>query len=119
MGYDNPDLYYQPEAFGITTIGEVSWHEESYEFDFTVVWQSKEDPKLFYWARDSGCSCPSPFEDYTSLDHDGVEKGTRQEVCKALFEELDHVKKVNESYSWRTYDPSDSVLELVGKLVRL
>lgn len=119
MGYDNPDLYYQPEAFGITTVGEASWDDECWQFDLTVVWQSKEDPKLFYWANDSGCSCPAPFEDFTSLDYDGVHKGTKQEACAYLFEALDEVKKANENYSWRTYDPSDAVLELVGKLVRL
>jgi len=119
MGYEKPDLYYQPEAFGLQTIGEVEWNDESYSFNFTVVWQSKEDPKVFYWAQDSGCSCPAPFEDFTSLDHDDVFKGTKHECIKALLDELERVKKVNESYSWRTFDPSDDALELVGKLVRL
>lgn len=122
MGYNSADIYYQPEKFGITPVGEVEWDEESYSFNITAVWQSKEDPKLFYWAQDSGCSCPSPFESYISLegdDYDQVFKGTKHEVIRALFDELDRVKQVNESYSWRSHDPSDSVLELVGKLVRL
>lgn len=122
MGWDTPDIYGQPEHFGIQTIGEASWHDESWEFDFTVVWQSKEDPTLFYWARDSGCSCPSPFESFTSLEGDDyytVNKGTKHDVIKDLLETLEAVKKNNDEYSWRTYDPSDRVLELVGKLVRL
>ena len=30
-----------------------------------VVWKHK-DGRVF-WAHDSGCSCPSPFEDYNNL----------------------------------------------------
>lgn len=122
MGWHNPDLYNQPEKFGIKTVGEVEWDDESYQFNITAVWQSKEDHKMFYWAHDSGCSCPSPFEGYTCLEgdsYDEVFKGTKHEVIQALLDELDRVKKVNESYTWRTYDPSDQVLELVGKLVRI
>lgn len=122
MGWDRPDLYGQPEAFGVQIVGDASWQADDYNFDFSVVWQSKEDPTLFYWARDSGCSCPSPFEDYTSLEGDGyytVNKGTKHDVIKDLLETLEVVKKQNQEYSWRTYDPSDQVLELVGKLVRI
>jgi len=122
MGYEKPDLYYQPEKFGITPVGEVDWDDESCSFNITVVWQSKEDPQVFYWAQDSGCSCPAPFEGFTSLAGDGfysVETGSKKDVIAHLLEELARVKKVNESYSWRTFDPSDDVLELVGKLVRL
>jgi len=122
MGYSNPDLYHQPEAFGLRTIGEVEWDDDSYSFNITAVWQCKGDPKLFYWGSDAGCSCPAPFEGFTSLEGDAfaeVNKGTKHEVIKALLDELERVKKVNDSYSWRTFDPSDDVLELVGKLVRL
>lgn len=122
MGWYNPDLYNQPEKFGIKTIGEVEWDDESYSFNITAVWQSEEDPKLFYWASDSGCSCPSPFEGFTSLEGDSVDevhKGTKRDVIAFLLEELERIKKVNAEYSWRRHDPSDDVLELAGKLVRL
>lgn len=122
MGWNSPDIYYQPDKFGIQTIGEVEWDDESYQFNITAVWQSKEDPELFYWASDSGCSCPSPFESFTSLEgdsYDEVFKGTKAEVIQHLLTELARVKEVNSQYSWRSHDPSDDVLELVGKLVRL
>lgn len=122
MGYDDPDLYYQPEKFDLLTVGEVEWDGESYNFNITAVWQSKADSKLFYWASDSGCSCPSPFEAFTSLEGDGdyeVHKGTKQEVIKWLLDELERSKEYNSKYSWHTYDPSNDVLELVGKLVKL
>ena len=43
-------------------IGEVEWSEESYQFDLTRVYRQISTGALFY-ATDSGCSCPSPFED--------------------------------------------------------
>lgn len=118
MGYDNPDIYYQPEKFGIKPIGEVEWDDESYQFNFTVVWQSLTDPAVFYWATDSGCSCPAPFEDFTGLDYEEVHTGTKAEAIAAILNELARVEKVNAEYSWRTYDPSPDAVELVGKLVQ-
>lgn len=62
--YNNP--YSTPDKYGLTTVGQVEWSEPCYDFDLTVVWWT-EDGRL-YWADDSGCSCPSPFEDFTKLD---------------------------------------------------
>ena len=42
-------------------LGEMQWGESSYDFDLTAVFKSKETGEL-YLAHDSGCSCPSPFE---------------------------------------------------------
>lgn len=56
------DPYYNPEHFGLKTVGEISWHAEAYSFDLTVVWRDKSG--TLYWASDSGCSCPSPFESH-------------------------------------------------------
>lgn len=66
MGWDeNP--YYNPEKFDLFIIDSLSLDDEPYQFDYIVVWRHHETMKL-YWARDSGCSCPSPFEDYESID---------------------------------------------------
>lgn len=56
------NIYYDPEKFGLTTIGEIDWSDSCYQFDYTVVWQRASDGRFVY-AEDSGCSCPSPFED--------------------------------------------------------
>lgn len=66
MGYYNADLYYQPEKFGLRPVFEYELREPCYSFDIFVLW--KHEDGTLYWAYDSGCSCPSPFEDYTSLD---------------------------------------------------
>jgi hypothetical protein len=66
MAWGNPDVYYQPEKFDLAPVGEVEMSEPDYSFDIVAVWRHTPTGDL-YWARDSGCSCPSPFEDYTSL----------------------------------------------------
>jgi hypothetical protein len=60
------NFYYDPEKSGLVTIGEIDWSSGSHEFDLTVVWKRESDGRFVY-ADDSGCSCPSPFED-TGID---------------------------------------------------
>lgn len=43
-------------------VAEVDWDHEAYQFNMTRVYAHKTTGELFY-ATDSGCSCPSPFED--------------------------------------------------------
>lgn len=66
MGWGTPDVYYQPEHFGLTIVGSISDPDADWSFDEFVVWQHS-DGRLFY-GSDSGCSCPSPFEDFHSLE---------------------------------------------------
>lgn len=77
-----PDVYYNPEKFGLTIIGEANDLDASYSFDMFTVW--RDEAGQLYYASDEGCSCPSPFEDYTSLDK--LAKGTVPEVQAALME---------------------------------
>lgn len=65
MSYDR-NIYYSPEAFGLTVVGELNDPNASYSFDDFVVWQHT-DGRLFY-ASDSGCSCPSPFEEISGIE---------------------------------------------------
>lgn len=55
------NIYSSPEKFGLTTVGEIDFSDGCYQFDLTVVWRDATG-QLFY-CEDSGCSCPSPFED--------------------------------------------------------
>ena len=63
--YTNP--YYSPEEMGLETVADLEMREPDWDFDLVAVWKHTETGRL-YWAADSGCSCPTPFEDYTSLD---------------------------------------------------
>ena len=60
------NVYYNPEKFGLTVVGELNDPWASYDFNDLVVWKHEEGG--VYWATDSGCSCPTPFETYNSLD---------------------------------------------------
>ncbi len=85
MSYSTPDVYYQAEQFGLTQLGEIEWAEPDYSFDIGVVWID-EAGDLFY-GQDSGCSCPSPFEDFTSKDH--LDKLTFPELQEKLEKEAE------------------------------
>lgn len=55
------NIYYDPKAFGLSTFGEIEYSSGCYEFDTLVIWEDERGG--LWWARDSGCSCPTPFED--------------------------------------------------------
>jgi len=57
-------IYYDPAHFGYELVGMLDQDDLCYEFNMLGVWRRLSDGALF-WAQDSGCSCPSPFEDYT------------------------------------------------------
>lgn len=57
------NIYYDPEKFGLEQVAEIDFSDGYYQFDYLVVWKDKDD--RLYYAEDSGCSCPSPFETFT------------------------------------------------------
>ena len=61
--YVNP--YYNPKECGLEIVTSLE-EDEAYQFDMIVVWKDTETGKL-YMAQDSGCSCPTPFEETNSL----------------------------------------------------
>lgn len=75
MGYYAKDVYYDSDHFGLEKVLELDEQDMSYEFNTFVVWKDKDG--VYYWASDSGCSCPSPFESYNdlaSLEHGPIER---------------------------------------------
>jgi hypothetical protein len=66
MGWNEADVYMEPEKFGLKTVTQVNPYL-SYEFDMLVFWQDIATGELYY-GEDRGCSCPSPFETFTSRD---------------------------------------------------
>ena len=55
------NVYYHPEEHDLVLVSEFDAGER-YEFDITVVWH--EAGVGYYIGTDSGCSCPTPFENY-------------------------------------------------------
>lgn len=66
------NIYYSPAAFGLETFAEIDYSDGNYQFDYRVVWRRLSDGKLLS-SRDSGCSCPSPFENVAVKDLQEVE----------------------------------------------
>ncbi len=65
-GYDK-NVYYNPEKAGVEIVAALD-PPLSYEFDIVILVRDVKDGKL-YAAHDSGCSCPTPFENVAGL-HD-------------------------------------------------
>lgn len=57
------NIYYNPEGSGLEKLVELDEPDLSYEYNTLVVVRHLESRRLFF-AQDSGCSCPTPFEDY-------------------------------------------------------
>jgi hypothetical protein len=60
------NAYSNPQVFGLELLDEFSYDNESYQFDIRAVWRDAQG--RVWTARDSGCSCPAPFERTTELD---------------------------------------------------
>lgn len=60
-------LYYSPEEWDLKPFAELELTEPDYSFDILMVWKHIKTGVL-YWDSDSGCSCPTPFEDVKSID---------------------------------------------------
>lgn len=58
------NIYYSPEAHGLKLVAEIDFSND-YDFDKVVVWENERGER--FWAQDSGCSCPCPFEDYHDI----------------------------------------------------
>lgn len=77
------NIYYSPEKWGLTPVADIDWSDGDYVFDYRCVW--KDANGVFYTARDSGCSCPSPFEDYCDMASlDRLDLTVLEAECRAL-----------------------------------
>lgn len=100
MSYES-NFFYHPEKSGLKLL---SFEDDSlsYEFDIIAFWVT-EDGKI-YTASDSGCSCPTPFEDFDSLE--SLERVGSLEQAEAVFTAW------NKSYSGGPKAPPDSKKKL-------
>jgi len=56
------NIYFEPEESGLKIFEMAQDSDLSYAFDMFVIWEDIKTGDLYY-ASDSGCSCPVPFED--------------------------------------------------------
>lgn len=105
-------VYYNPEKYGLEIIGEVDFSDGCWQFDSLVVWRRIEDGQLFY-GEDSGCSCPSPFEDVADVH--GLVTATPHEIAKRIGErQVD-----NAALSWRGNYGQQEGTDLISKVMSL
>lgn len=62
MSWEN-NPYYNPESLGLAMVDSIDV-AGPWEFDIFAVWT---DGSHLYWANDSGCSCPTPFDGINSI----------------------------------------------------
>jgi hypothetical protein len=84
MDYDH-NVYYNPASWGMEIFAELDNPNLSYEYETLIVLKHVESGK-FYWAHDSGCSCPTPFEDYNKIEDLSV-------LNRQTFGEFEHEVK--------------------------
>ena len=92
------NVYYSPESYGLRTVGEIEWSEPCYDFNLTVVWQDVTTG-AYYYASDSGCSCPSPFEDY---DRSNIAHATKMQDL------IDGIAAARDENFYRSQDEDES-----------
>lgn len=61
------NLYYSPERYELKVVAEIDLSDGDYQFDLRVVWRHLPTGRILT-GRDSGCSCPAPFEDFRGID---------------------------------------------------
>jgi hypothetical protein len=109
----NMSFYNTPEASGLKEVGHIDLGG-GYEFDLLVLWVRESDGALLY-GTDSGCSCPSPFEDQT------VEGLTVLPPGECGLDELDSAIKVwfaENSYRDITYSDKDRLVTAAREVQR-
>lgn len=101
---ENP--YYSPKKCGLQIIDALEDPAASYDFSTVVAFRKSRTKRVFI-VHDSGCSCPTPFEDVHSL---------------ADMSEIRTVKEAREFiqgvYTKYRLEDIDTFLERVGKILR-
>jgi len=75
------NVYYNPAACGLELLATAE-EDEAYQFNYVCLWRDLGSGR-FFMAQDSGCSCPIPFEDVTSVS-DLTEVTTRKDAKQFL-----------------------------------
>ncbi len=77
-------VYYDPECFGLKVLYEIEYSSGLWEFDTRVIWLHESGKILT--AVDSGCSCPTPFEEYESIEE--LDEFDEKTIITEIFDKL-------------------------------
>lgn len=83
--------YDDPAHYGLEIVGDISWDSDPYQFNYTVIWRNIQTAQMFY-ASDSGCSCPSPFE-RLEVGSEGWNPLILQEFIDAMAKRLSEMER--------------------------
>lgn len=88
------NIYYNPSDYGLEVVASIEYDADSYSFDTRVIWRDKKG--RLWTARDSGCSCPTPFENHNLTT---IERLNKKEIIKEVTDRLnagahEFIKKV-------------------------
>lgn len=101
------NVYYSPEKFGLTIMETIDFSSGSYEFDYLVVF--KDEAGNYYYAEDSGCSCPSPFEGM------GLPDLTRVQSLDEVVSRMEY--RLKDEYRYSSYGETE-VADFKSKVKR-
>ena len=62
---ESDNIFYDADQFGLSVVAELEDPAACDSFDTVIVW--KDAQGNYFWDHDSGCSCPTPFEDINSV----------------------------------------------------
>jgi hypothetical protein len=74
--------YYNPELCGLTQVATLNQPDLDYQYNMMIVVMHVATGRLFF-AQDSGCSCPTPFEEFR---FDGPDDTDMEEITLANFD---------------------------------
>ena len=82
MSDEKHNPYYHPEKLGIKEVLTIDEDDTGYDFN-TLCFFVHEDGRIFS-ANDSGCSCPTPFEDFEGATIDDCKLTLVTSLSQAL-----------------------------------
>ena len=87
-GYSDGNVFYSPEKWGLKTVGSLN-NGGGFDFDYFSVWIDASG--FLYAAEDSGCSCPYPFENVTTIEQlTRYSNASDLEVAMVAWKETDY-----------------------------
>jgi hypothetical protein len=104
------NIYYNPEGYGLEVVGVIERSDGDYQFDMVAVW--RESRGRYWIGQDSGCSCPSPFEDIYDINQlDGPHNKA------GLRKRLDYIRENESDYCYlSTAEFKREISEILSRL---